>query len=98
LAVVVDDLSALYGPTEGVVELSHRLLWRPDRSVDLRQPWQVRSMYEVVLTEAVRVEELYEWLDAATLIRVWDELYLPRGVRRAWEDRHPVLRGLRAAT
>jgi hypothetical protein len=95
--VVVDDLTALHGPTEGVVELPHRLLWRPDRSVDLRQPWQVRLMYEVVLTEAVRTAELCEWLDAATLIKVWNELYLPRGVRLAWEDRHPVLRRLRAA-
>ncbi len=96
-AVVVDDLTALHGPTDGVVELPHRLLWRPDRSVHLRQLWQVRLMYEVVLTEAVRVQELCEWIDAATLIRVWNELYLPRGVRRAWEQRHPVLRGPRAA-
>jgi hypothetical protein len=93
----VDDLTVLHGPTDGVVELPHRLLWRPDRSVDLGQLWQVRLMYEAVLTEAVRVDELCEWLDTATLMRVWGELYLRRGVRRAWEERHPVLRGLRAA-
>lgn len=97
LAVVVEDLTALHGPTGGVVELPHRLLWRPDRSVDLRQPWQLRLMYEAVLTEAVRVDELCTWLDAETLVRVWSELYLPQGVRRAWEERHLVLRGLRAA-
>jgi hypothetical protein len=97
LAVVVDDLSALRGPTSGVVELPHRLLWRADRSVDLSQPWQVSAMYEIVLSEAVRVDELCAWLDGATLIRLWNELYLPRGVRRAWEDRHQVLRGLRTA-
>jgi hypothetical protein len=95
--VVVDDLTALRGPTDGVVELPHRLLWRSERSVDLGQPWQVRLMCEAVLTEAVRVGELADWLDAATLIQVWRELYLPRGVRRAWEDHHPVLRELRAA-
>ncbi len=95
--MVVDDLSDLHGPTSGVVELPHRLLWRPDRSVDLGQPWQLSAMYEIVLSEAVRVEELCAWLDGATLTRLWTELYLPRGVRRAWEDRHQVLRGLRAA-
>jgi|SRR5579859_3416181 len=96
-AVVVDDLGALRGPTAGEVDLPHRLLWRPDRSVDLDQPWQVRLMYEAVLTESVRAEELCAWLDAGTLVGIWSELYLPRGVRRAWEERHPVLRRLPAA-
>jgi hypothetical protein len=95
--VVVDDLTTLRGPTDGVVELPHRLLWRPDRTVDLSQPWQVRLMYEAVLTEAVTVGELTAWLDAGTLVRLWDQLYLPRGVRRAWEERHPALRSARAA-
>ena len=88
--MVVDDLAKLHGPTEGRVELPHRLLWRPDRSVDPGQPWQVRLMYEAVLTEAVRVDELCAWLDGTTLVRLWNDLYLPRGVRRSWEERHPV--------
>ncbi|WP_256092116.1 hypothetical protein [Micromonospora haikouensis] len=91
-AVVVDDLAALVGPTHSGVELPHRLLWRPDRQVDLDQEWALTAMYETVLTEAVRVDELSAWLDGPTLIRVWNDLYLPRGVRRAWEERHPVLR------
>ncbi|MDG4830916.1 hypothetical protein O7627_16600 [Solwaraspora sp. WMMD1047] len=94
LAVVVDDLAELVGPTHGLIELPHRLLWRPDRVVDLDQSWQLRSTYETVLTEAIRADELRAWLDRVTLIRVWDELYLPRGVRRAWEERHHVLRRL----
>jgi hypothetical protein len=96
-AVVVDDLSSLAGPTGGVVELPHRLLWRAERVVNLDEPWQLRSMYEIVLVEAVRVDELCTWLGDAALVRVWNDLYLPRGVRRAWEQRHPVLSGLRAA-
>jgi hypothetical protein len=95
--VVVGDLSMLHGPRSGVVQLPHRLLWRPQRSVNLDERWQLTMAYEAVLVEAVRVDELCDWLDAATLIQVWGELYLPRGVRRAWEERHPVLRGLRAA-
>ncbi|MGC4806292.1 hypothetical protein [Micromonospora sp. DT233] len=96
-AVVVNDLAALCGPTEGVVELPHRLLWRPDRHVDLGQEWALSSLYEIVLTEAVRTDELCAWLDGPTLVRVWSDLYLPRGVRRAWEERHPVLRQAVAA-
>jgi hypothetical protein len=91
-AVVVDDLDALRGATTGVVQLPHRLLWREDRSIDLDSPWQMRTMYEVVLTEAVRVDELAAWLDRDTMVGLWHELYLPRGVRQAWEDRHPALR------
>jgi hypothetical protein len=37
--------------------------------------------YETVLREAVSEQELYAWLDGPTLLRLWDELYLPRGVR-----------------
>jgi hypothetical protein len=91
LAVVVDDLASLHGPTSGTVELPHRLLWRANRTLDLNQPWQLATMYETVLTEAVRADELTEWLDGPTLLRLWATLYLPRGVRRAWEDRHQVL-------
>ncbi|GAB3808206.1 hypothetical protein [Micromonospora zhanjiangensis] len=96
-AVVVDDLTELRGPTGGVVELPHRLLWRPDRRVDLDQRWALDGLYEIVLTEAVQADELRTWLDGRTLVRIWDDLYLPRGVRRAWEDRHPVLRPVAAA-
>ena len=46
----------------------------------------------VVLREAIRPDELRDWLDAAFLRQVWPELYLPRSVRRAREDRHPELR------
>ncbi|MFF0819750.1 hypothetical protein ACFYUR_05115 [Micromonospora haikouensis] len=81
--MVVDDLAALVEPTHGVVELPHRLLWRPDRQVDLDQEWALTAMYETVLTEAVRFDELSAWLDGPTLIRVWNDLYLPRGVRAA---------------
>ncbi|MFC8849418.1 MULTISPECIES: hypothetical protein [unclassified Micromonospora] len=96
-ALVADDLAALSGPTHGVVELPHRLLWRPDRQVDLDHEWALTAMYETVLTEAVHVDELCAWLDGPTLIRVWNDLYLPRGVRRAWEDHHPVLRQVATA-
>jgi len=92
LAVVIDDLAELCGPTSGVVELPHRLMWHPNRQFDLDDPAFLQWMYEIVLCESIRREELRTWLDGPTLIRLWRSLYLPSGVRRAWEERHQSLR------
>jgi len=93
LAVVADSLADLRGPTEGTVELPIRLFWSsPDHTFDLSKPFMLRSMYETVLGEASRPEDLASYLDGDTLIALWPDLYLPKGVRQAWEDRHPVLR------
>ena len=96
-AVVAADLAELHGPTSGVVELPHRLFWQPDRHVDLDNPALLAWTYETVLREAVTPEELRTWLDGPTLIRLWPHLYLPRGVRQAWERQHPALRSASAA-
>lgn len=37
------------------------------------------------------------YLDAGLLVALWPQLYLPRGVRRAWEELHPTLRAAAAA-
>ena len=73
------------------------MLWRSNRVLDLDQPFYLRWMYEIVLREAVSYEELRTWLDASTLHRLWAKLYLPHGVRRDWEARHPSLREARLA-
>lgn len=92
-AVVIANLADLRGPAEGTVELPLRLYWSsPDRTFDLDKPFMRRSMYETVLVEASRPEDLASYLHGDTLVAVWPELYLPRDVRRAWEERHPVLR------
>ncbi len=54
-------------------------------------------MYETVLREAVAEDELCAWLDWETLVRLWDDLFLPRNVRAAWEQRHPGLHRRAAA-
>ena len=59
---------------------------------DLDQDYFRRLVYRLVLLEAATVEDLAAWLDRDTLVRGWPELYLPRVVRAAWEERHPVLR------
>jgi hypothetical protein len=91
-AVVAATLEELAGPGDGVVELPQRLMWNPDRTFDLDDPDQLRWMYENVLREAIRIDELRQWLNGPVLVRIWTDLNLPRGVRRAWEARHPQLR------
>lgn len=97
-AVVAPDLDGFTGPTTGVVELPHRMFWQADRRFDLDRPFYLQWMYEIVLREANTPEELRAWLDAPTLHRLWALLYLPHGVRRDWEERHPSLRVARRAS
>ena len=97
-ALVISDLAELRGPAGGRVELPVRLFWSaPDRTFDLDQPFMLRSMYETVLGQASRPEDLAGYLNAGLLISVWPQLHLPKGVRRAWEEHHPVLRAVTAA-
>ena len=91
-ALVAADLAALAGPTTGPVELPLRLFWYPDRTFDLDAPGMLAWMYQTVLREATRPEDLTAYLDGATLTALWPDLFLPRGVRAAWEEQHPVLR------
>jgi len=95
--LVVGTLGELTGPTHGIVELPLRLWWNPQRAFDLAEPTMLAWMYENVLREAIRVDELRAYLDGATLVRLWPELNLPRAVRAAWEARHPRLRLAAAA-
>jgi DNA invertase Pin-like site-specific DNA recombinase len=91
--LVIDDLDDLRGPVAGSVELPMRLFWSlPDHHFDLDDPDMRRWYYQTVLREASRSADLAAYLDAATLAGLWPELYLPKGVRRAWEERHPRLR------
>jgi hypothetical protein len=97
-ALVAADLAALNGPSVGLVELPLRLFWSiPGHLFDLGDPDSLGWYCETVLREASRAEDLSAYLDGVTLIRLWPDLYLPKGVRRAWEERHPALRAAVAA-
>lgn len=92
-AIVVTDLSSLRGPAEGTVDLALRLFWSStDRRFDLDNPSTRRWLYQMVLREAARPSDLTDYLNRGVLVSSWSELRLPAGVRRAWEERHPVLR------
>lgn len=91
--LVIDDLADLRGPTAGPVELPLRLFWSvPDHRFDLDDHDMRLWYYQTVLREASRAEDLSTYLDAATLVSLWPDLYLPKGVRRAWQERHRSLR------
>jgi hypothetical protein len=59
---------------------------------DLGRRGALRDMYQTVLREATRFTDLTTYLNGTVLVEVWPELFLPKGVRVAWEDHHPALR------
>ena len=89
--VVAPELAALRGPVAGVHLLPLHLDSSAPASYDFADPHQRALAYRVVLVEAGSEDDLTTWLDGAVLVEAWPELYLPRPVRRAWEDRHPQL-------
>lgn len=98
-AIVITDLADLRGPVDGTVTLPLWLYWSgPSPAFDLSVLFMRRWLYEIVLREAAGPQELTRFLDRETLIALWPELYLPKGVRQAWEEHHPVLRAAAAAS
>jgi hypothetical protein len=96
--MVAARLTDLRGATEGTVELPLRLFWSlPDHTFDLGDRDMRLWLYQTVLREADRPEDLTTYLDGDTLIALWSDLYLPKGVRQAWEDAHPALRAVAPA-
>ena len=89
--LVAGSLADLRGPVHGTVELPIWLFWFPDRTFDLDETGMLPWMYQIVLREASRAEDL-AYLDEDMLIALWPGLFLPKGVRQAWEERHPALR------
>jgi len=96
--MVAPSLADLRGPAEGTVELPLRLFWScPGHTFDLGDPDMRLWLYQTVLREASQPEDLATYLDGDTLIALWPDLFLPSGVRQAWEDAHPLLRATAAA-
>lgn len=89
--IVAERLHELHGPLTG----QHRLPLRLDASArpldDFADPHDRDLAYRIVLSEACSVADLTDWLDAGALLEVWQDLYLPKNVRAAWEGQHPDL-------
>jgi hypothetical protein len=80
-------LGELSGALAGVVGLPAGVFWSgPDpRAVrwDLSDPARRRDLYEIVLVEGT-LDDVRALVNGPELVRLWDEMYLPRWVRAAW--------------
>jgi hypothetical protein len=90
--VLPTTLGELAGPVTGVIQLPLRLDWSERTEFHLDDPAERNVMYERVIREATRVDDLRSYLNEEVLRQVWARLFLPVRVRRSWEDRFPDLR------
>jgi hypothetical protein len=88
---VAGSLELLRGPVSGTVRLPTHLDWSGHADYDLDAPGRIVDLYRAVLVEAASPQDLYTYLNAAVLRRLWAVLWLPAQLRRAWEQRFPVL-------
>ena len=78
------------------VTLPLQLNWsQPGRTFDLAHRSDRARVYEAVLSEG-EPEDVLRYVDGVLLVDLWDELVLPRGVRRAWEPVVALERGTTA--
>ena len=88
---VPERLDLLRGASSGTVQLPPYLDWSGSAVYDLDAPGRVVDLYRAVLIEAASPQDLYAYLDERVLRRLWALLWLPAQLRRAWEQRFPVL-------
>ncbi len=84
---VPDDLDTVdVEKVSGVVELPLHIRWSgPPRRYDLADRQQRARVYEQVLREG-NEDDVRRFIGVDELIDLWDDLVLPRHVRRAWAD------------
>jgi hypothetical protein len=87
-----ETLGELAGPVTGVIQLPLRLDWSERTEFHLGDPAERNVMYERVIREATRADDLRSYINEEVLRQVWGRLFLPARVRRSWEDRFPDLR------
>jgi len=88
---VPENLELLRGPSSGTVHLPTHLDWSGNAVYDLDAPGRIVDLYRAVLIEAASPQDLYTYLNAAVLLRLWALLWLPAPLRKAWEQKFPVL-------
>lgn len=86
-----ETLEELAGPVGGVILLPRHLDWSERIELHLDDPAELKLLYQRVIREAVRAEDLRRYLNAQLLRNVWPGLFLPVRARRLWEDRFPDL-------
>ena len=90
----VPSVDASSEPTDTAgVRLPVHLHWGPAREFDVRDPYQRRRLYEIVLREG-RGVDIRRYVDLDQLVLMWNELVLPANIREAWADYFERVRGL----
>lgn len=90
--LVPETLSELSGPVSGIVVLPLRLDWTERAEFHLDNPAERNVMYERVIRESTRIDDLRAYINGAVLNEAWRQLFLPARVRQIWEERFPTLR------
>jgi hypothetical protein len=85
------EIGPATGPSSGAVHLPSHLDRSGNAVYDLDAPGRVVDLYRAVLIEAASPQDLYAYLGERNLRRLWALLWLPAQLRRAWEQRFPVL-------
>ena len=75
------------------VELPHHLAWSGQRRFALSDRMDRVRVYEIALTEGLP-EDIAAFVDGNLLVDVWDDLYLRKDIRRAWQ---PLIDGAQDA-
>ncbi len=86
---IPDDHDQLRKPPEEHrhVVLPTRVRWSgPDLTYDLTDRSHRISVYKQLLLEGTAAD-IRRWVDLDELIALWDDLWLPREVKRAWAQR-----------
>jgi hypothetical protein len=76
---------------QGIVKLPIHVWWsEPKRVFDLTKPEDRLRAYELVLTEGDE-DDIRHYISFDVLRSSWQELFLPRHVREAWEKKYQQL-------
>ena len=80
----IDDATVI--KASGPVQLPLHVRWSgPPKTYDLEDRRDRARVYEQVLREGT-AEDIRFFIDVDQLLDLWDDLVLPRFVRRAWAD------------
>lgn len=88
---VPNSLTQLTGPASGHIVLPPELGWTGRTDYNLDDTADTAVLYERVLVDALRTQDLTRLLNANRLRLLWSRLFLPTRVRHLWETRFPGL-------
>jgi len=95
---IPDDIAdASVDKAHGMVELPLHVRWSGSSKVyDLARRLDRLRVYEQVLSEG-NEDDICRFIDVDELLELWEELVLPRRVRRAWAEWYRQHRGIQVS-